>query len=358
MERYIAIDNVCDWPCLNVAADGTLLATLFNQPTHGGCEGDTECWASEDGGRSWERRGVVHPHAPGTNNGLNHAAGFAPDGDFVVVTNGRDNRPPVGQVRSAMDSRILPPLVCRSSDNGRTWRRDGEVEVVAGWENPPIAFGPIQRLDSDTLGMPIHADRNVYLSTSRDGGRNWKVSGPAAPGDYNETCLLRLAGGRLLMAARTYIDQHLDLFVSDDHGKTWVGRGPLTLPGQIPGNLLQLADGRILLTFGIRNLGLRGIGYRWSSDAGETWGRPGLLLDFGMITDGGYPCSVQLADSTIVTVYYAGAIPAHLRYHMGVLRWKPDELKDPGAFGQSYAGGKIWSRNWAGAQANDPGHEV
>ena len=48
MERYLAIDNVCAWPILTHMPDGTVVATLFNQPTHGGWEGDVECWASGD----------------------------------------------------------------------------------------------------------------------------------------------------------------------------------------------------------------------------------------------------------------------------------------------------------------------
>lgn len=355
MERYIAIDNVCAWPCLNMAPDGTLRATLFNQPTHGGCEGSTECWISEDGGRSWQFQSVVAPHAPGTNNGLNHAAGFAGNGDFVVITSGRDNRPPVGRVHRTDDSNILPPLVCRSSDSGLNWCQDGQVEPPSHTKIPPIAFGPIGKIGGDRVAVPMHADQNLYFYTSVDNGRNWKPSSLVASGNYNESCLLSLTGGRLLIAARTYGDQHLVLFASDDRGETWQNRGPLTMAGQIPGNLQQLPDGKILLTFGIRNLGLRGLGYRLSEDNGDTWSRPGLLLNFEMITDGGYPSSVVLADGTIVTVYYAGAVPAHRRYHMGALRWNLSQLKDPGAFSQSYAGGKAWQNDWLGVRSTNPG---
>lgn len=355
MERYIAVDNVCAWPCLNLGPDGSLLATLFNQPHHGGCEGDTECWGSEDGGRTWTLRGTVYPHKAGTNNGMNHAAGFTGSGAFVVIASGRDDRPPVGAVRSFDQSRILPPVVCRSEDGGRTWREDGEVNFPPEWRTPPIAFGPIQDLGAGILGVPMHSDQNVFLFTSTDDGRTWQEFSRIAEGNYNETCLRVLKNGRLLVAARTYGDQHLELFVSDDRGVTWRARGPLTLAGQIPGNLLQMRDGRILLTFGIRNLGLRGLGYRWSADGGETWSRPGLLLNFEMITDCGYPSCVELADGTIVTAYYAGAIPAHWRYHMGILRWTLDALKDPAAFAQSYAGGAAWSADWAGSRSSEPG---
>ncbi len=40
----VAIDNVCAWPNLTVFRDGTIIATIFNQPCHGLWEGDVECW--------------------------------------------------------------------------------------------------------------------------------------------------------------------------------------------------------------------------------------------------------------------------------------------------------------------------
>jgi hypothetical protein len=45
----------------------------------------------------------------------------------------------------------------------------------------------------------------------------------------------------------------------------------------------------------------------------------------GAPTDGGYPSTVLLADGTFVTAYYCRGIPAHQRYHMGVVRWRLKE---------------------------------
>jgi hypothetical protein len=55
-QPIVAIDNVCAWPNLTVLRDGTIIATIFNQPCHGLWEGDVECWGSADGGRSWTLR--------------------------------------------------------------------------------------------------------------------------------------------------------------------------------------------------------------------------------------------------------------------------------------------------------------
>src|SRR5215475_10947544 len=86
-ERYVAVDNVCAWPNLTLLKDGTIIAAIFNHPSHGLAEGDVECWASADGGRLWKLRGVPAPHEPQTNR-MNVAAGTANDGALVVLASG------------------------------------------------------------------------------------------------------------------------------------------------------------------------------------------------------------------------------------------------------------------------------
>ena len=95
LERFIAIDNVCAWPNLTVLRDGTLVATIFNQPSHGSLTGDVECWASQDG-RFWKRVGTPAPHEPDTNR-MNVAAGLALNGDLLVLSSGWSNQQQPGQ---------------------------------------------------------------------------------------------------------------------------------------------------------------------------------------------------------------------------------------------------------------------
>ena len=60
-ETHVAIQGVCAWPNLQKLPDGTIIATIFNQPCHGLWSGDVECWASTDEGRTWQLRGVPAP---------------------------------------------------------------------------------------------------------------------------------------------------------------------------------------------------------------------------------------------------------------------------------------------------------
>lgn len=328
MEQYVAIDNVCAWPNLTLMPDGSIVAMIFNQPTHGGWEGDVECWASEDEGRTWHRRGVPAPHEPGTNR-MNVAAGLARDGALVVIASGYGNRPPRGRSAGFEEPVVLPLWVCRSADGGCTWERGGQVEPPPGSAAQPMPFGDLVQLEDGSLGASLYSwtpgqrPMTAHYYQSQDDGWSWSWRGTLQEGDTNEVALLPLADGRLLAAARTVERRHVELFVSTDRGRTWTDQGPLTLGNQHPAHLLQLADGRLLGVYGIRNQGLYGVGARFSEDQGRTWGDPRVLVHWEGATDGGYPASVQVSDGTVVTAYYCNYIPAHQRYHMGVIRWRP-----------------------------------
>lgn len=331
MERYIAIDNVCAWPNLTLMPDGSIIATIFNQPTHGGWEGDVECWASEDGGKLWHKRGTAAPHEPTTNR-MNVAAGLAQDGTLVVLASGWTNRPPTTEEPKVYfaDSEHLHAWVCRSTDGGRTWDRSGSVTYADTLHRLPSAFGDIIPLADGTLGVSLYGrdadnpeNSSSHFYHSADGGQTWQHRAVIAPTIYNETALVALRSGRLLAVARTWGDQRMDIFASDDSGYTWVHNGPVSLGMQIPAQMIQLADERVLMVYGLRNPGLFGVAARVSSDDGQTWSAPQLLVNLGTErVDCGYPASVQLADESIVTAYYAAGIPQHQRYHMGVIRWE------------------------------------
>ncbi len=325
MERYVAIDDVCAWPNLTLLPNGDIVALLFDQPCHGGWEGDVACWASDDGGHLWTKRGDVSAHAPGTVR-MNHAAGVAHDGALLALVSGYDHKAPRGQQPPEGASQFLPAEACRSYDGGRNWQRAQSVCLPQGYHQL-IPFGDIVQGPEGVLAAALYSFESRQVNDalvlfSSDDGHTWRESALIGAADYNETALTVLQDGAWLAAIRTVRDAHLALFSSRDLGRTWTMRGDLSLPNQHPGHLLQLADGRVLLTLGLRNPGLAGVGVRLSGDGGQTWGALSVLVTLDDARDAGYPTSVQLADGTVVTAYYASGVQTHMRYHMGVLRWQ------------------------------------
>ncbi len=340
MERYIAVDNVCAWPNLTRFPDGTILATIFNQPTHGRWEGDVDCWASKDGGRTWSWRATAVKHDPGGNR-MNVAAGLCPDSSMLVIASGWSNRPPRPAskaeeeriLREEFSGQVLPALVCRSTDQGASWQKIARLEqahTVAGQNSYWIPYGDIINLSDGRICFASYSalHSGVKIQFSSDNGHSWTDPANLVASDlyHNETALLALGGGNLLAAVRCEKDKDLELYRSRDKGQSWSFTQKLTLPGQHPGHLLQLADGSLLLVYGIRNRPFCGIGARLSKDKGFSWSEPVFLVNLENVTDCGYPSSVQNADGTIVTAYYTKNMPGHNRYHMGVVLWQIEEF--------------------------------
>lgn len=322
LERYIAVDNVCAWPNLTMLRDGTIVAAIFNKPSHGQQAGDVDCWASSDG-RFWHYRGTPTRHDPETVR-MNCAAGLANNGDLIVLCSGWSNIQQPGQPKkAAFRDAILAPWVCRSADGGFTWETRKEFPAKEEGMTEWIPFGDILSGADGTLGASCYVGKKdgkewlTYFFRSVDDGRTWKKISVISPA-HNETALFYLGGNKWLAAAR--ID-HLDLFHSDDNGETWQAAGKLSEASQHPGHILRLQDGRLLLTYGNRVNAEKGVCVKISSDEGRTWSAPLKVADSMPGSDCGYPSSVQRADGKIVTAFYSSSEQSHNRYHMGVSIW-------------------------------------
>ncbi len=349
-ETHVAIQGVCAWPNLKKYPDGTIVATIFNQPCHGHWEGDLDCYASEDGGFVWRYRGRPCEHEPGTAR-MNCATGFDHDGNHIVLCSGWDNRAePYGESKPFSEAKILRAVACRSSDQSRTWERIGEF-CDSPVMTELVPYGDIFAQDDGSLravgygaiktgGAAMRAASHMMIS--HDGGVSWAVHGQITTFG-NETAILPLGDGKWLAAARTTgsvrdnvripvdpnapIDKMARMVVlhrSDDDGKTWRYAGPVTMTGQIPAHLLMMDDGRIVLSYGNRCPHNLGVDVCISHDGGNSWGIPIRLADM-MPGDGGYPSTVHLGDGRMVTAFY-NKVSGNFHREMSVTRWDINAL--------------------------------
>lgn len=92
---------------------------------------------------------------------------------------------------------------------------------------------------------------------------------------------------------------------SDDGGKTWSKPVRLLpLKGGAPPHILKHSSGALICTYGYREYPY-GIKAMFSFDQGETWDFGHDIYINGVSGDLGYPSSVELADGSVLTVFYA-----------------------------------------------------
>lgn len=186
-----------------------------------------------------------------------------------------------------------------TSPHGPLELKDGTV-LWAGTRFDNI-FGGIEvhRLDTESgktefVGRITASNKNVVL---------------------NEPNMLELPDGRLLCQIR---GENAELFdggdetlftvfqsVSADGGKTWTEPEMLLdSTGGAPPHLIQLSSGAIVSTYSRRKQPY-GIMAMVSLDGGETWEKDLRLYENTASDDLGYPSTIELDDSTLLTVFYA-----------------------------------------------------
>lgn len=326
LKIFTAIDGVCAWPNLTLLPGGDIVATIWNQPCHGTWEGDLECWGSEDGGHTWSLRGQITQHEPGANR-FNCATGLAANGDLLTLVSGWSHRGPVGTPTPHKDqAHTLRSWILRSSDGGCHWVKTGELPPT-GQRYHYVAFGDFQTAGDGALCIAAYfldgeKDHRTYLLRSYDDGYSWDDVSMMNPAG-NETALLHLGQGRWIATSREESDLHLELMTSQDDARNWQKAGAITAPRQVTSHLLRLRDGRVLLSYGNRIENECGVEAKLSEDEGQTWSAPHRLADMP-VWDGGYPSSIERADGTIVTAFYADHPERGAnQYQMDVVLWKP-----------------------------------
>ena len=201
----------------------------------------------------------------------------------------------------------LGQWLIRSTDGGLTWSTRLPTIV-----NSP--HGPIQLKDGRLLyaGKQLWTpESKVGVCESKDDGLTWQWlaeiptrKGDSAAAQYHELHAVEASNGTLIVQIRNHSEANKGWTLqteSTDGGKTWSEPHPICFG--LPSHLLKLRDGRLLMTYGHRRPPF-GNKARLSTDNGRTWSDEMTISDDGKGGDLGYPSTVELADGSLITVWY------------------------------------------------------
>ncbi|MBN1343765.1 MAG: exo-alpha-sialidase, partial [Phycisphaerae bacterium] len=222
----------------------------------------------------------------------------ASEGDLIATRDGQIlavySHYYAGRGHDSSPARLVGRL---SKDGGRSW---GEAWTVAdreeGSEGNVMSVSLLRGGQGDLMMVyfdktPAMRAKGMVLRRSKDEGRTWServAVTPAGSGNHhvaNNACLARLSTGRIVLAAREYVNGIRWPYAcySDDDGGTWkagshVPDAGLSAYQKQHQNLnepsvCELADGRLLMT--MRTIA-GGQYFAWSGDRGERWSKPVL----------------------------------------------------------------------------------
>ncbi|MES2734704.1 MAG: sialidase family protein [Verrucomicrobiota bacterium] len=198
----------------------------------------------------------------------------------------------------------------RSTDGGVSWSPRYRVPGFS-------PHGPVSLLD----GRVFYATSNgkkAIAHLSEDDGLTW-IPLSEMPVRAGELHAVQAADGTIIVQVRDKITtpggtvQNTAQILSTDGGKSWTEK--VKVADGYPSHLLRLKDGTLVMVYGWRKApyGIRG---KYSRDHGRTWSDEFILTDDAANWDLGYPSSVELADRSLLSVWYETPKGTHT----GVLR--------------------------------------
>lgn len=316
-------------PSITVTRDGKRLVTLTDDRKNHNSDLPSHCYLvaqySEDNGRTWSE--------PVTVAGTEEKGGNYGHGDASIVTN-RDNGEIVGIMTSAgtyghgffAGTAAEPPRwkTITSRDGGLTW--DTPVDHTddlfgANCSNPNTntwksgfsgSGAALQKRDGTLVSSFVNrqADnsQHFYFFMSKDGGKNWYVSGTSGTSGADEPKTLERNNGDLAISVR-HSGYNYYNYTSDD-GATWHNPSQTQFTTGIYGNA---CDGEYMVwcstlegnpwNIAFQTLPFSGsrenVSIALSTDEGATFGTPKTICPIGSA----YSAAVVLPDGTL-GVYY------------------------------------------------------
>jgi sialidase-1 len=312
-------------PALLATSKGTLLA--FCEARSGSASDsapiDLVLRRSFDNGNTWMPAQVV-AHFPGFTVGNPTPVEDSRTGVVWLLLTAN----PAGVTEKEIDNRspkgTRTVWITHSSDDGATWAPAREITAStkkANWTW--YATGPGNGIQLANGRLVIPCDHKVagthafysHVIYSDDDGKTWKIGGSAGP-ETNESAVVQLADGSLLLNMRSYAGRHQRaIALSHDGGLTWskVRLDPALIEPVCQASMVRYRvankDGRNRLLFSNPADAARRdrMTVRLSYDEGKTW--PVARLVYAGTS--AYSSLAILRDGTVGLLYERGTASAY-----------------------------------------------
>jgi len=323
--------NYFAWPSVARLQDGRLMMVASGLRMKHICPfGKVVGCISEDEGKTWTKPAVIIDTPLDDRD-----AGILPFGENSVMVTSFNNTVQAQRNWNAnnqiayiyayldrlekigvqkIEDRYLGSTFVVSHDGGRTF---GEVKRM------PITspHGPTLLKD----GTILYVGRIFTSNTRKVEHDTLSAYTMTADGEYEKLCDIEniapellscephaivLPDGKIIVHIRVQPARGSDVFTtyqceSYDNGRSFTRPHQiLSIKGGAPAHLLRLENGVLISVYGYREMPY-GIRMMYSLDDGETWSTDHVLYAQEVSSDLGYPCSVQLKDGSILTVFYA-----------------------------------------------------
>ncbi len=331
------------WPSVAKLKDGTIVAAASGfRATHICACGKSVLFTSKDNGETWDAGQIINDSvADDRDTGLLELADgrllltwFASDIRVYINEKNRKYYEPTFPVLETLDEKEIAANIgsfIRFRNPDGTWSK--RQQVLASAPHGPIQLknGNIFYLGSrfgrenadGSINYKMGDSRAICAIKSSDGGKTWQTL--SVFGENTRLCephAIELDDGSIIGHLREDKTFSIQQVISTDGGKTW--SKPQHLAFGSPPHLMRHSSGVLICSYGWRRAGY-GQRVMFSTDNGKTWSTDWIIRDDGENYDLGYPCTIELDDGSLLTVYYQ-----HLpgRKHAAILasKWRLPDL--------------------------------
>lgn len=305
------------WPSVAKIGDGKLMAVCSQRQAHVDPYGKVVGIISDDNGKSWGEPfviidGILDDRDAGITywNGKIFVTTFTQTKELYTTSGNLEWSIYSCQISDKEYNEAFGSWYAVSLDNGVSWSDKIKCPIFSphGMIVTPdnnLAYVGYAQFDNSS-GSWLSERSYIGISFSKD-GITWSSpktilsANERMKKDFHEPNAIYNDAGDLIVVLRTA--EGMFQTESFNNGDTWSDLRKICDAADTPPHLLKLDDGTLVLTYGYRvsPIGVRAL---FSYDGGKNWVNETIITADGIDWDMGYPCSIVLNETEMLTVYY------------------------------------------------------